>query len=315
MSESSPEIRNAFVRKVYTILCTLKPYPIQNRNPRITKPPLLLVSRSDRKSHAFCVIHLLNVSRYLARHNYCWRHTLSIPIRRALGPSQVRSSSLSHRSAPVLIRCSPWSYYLPMFGVFINLGLLYWKRHAHPLNLVLLSTFTLLEAFTLGILCAYFDTAVVLQALCVRLSRHRLQILDVGCRLITSGVFLGLTAFTFQSKVCRTSNNDYPLLRIYSMTFPAWVLGSSVASLLSVSSFPSHQPLLLKHCGAVAGMTGIVGIFIPFSRTIDLLYAIGGTIIFSGYIVYDTYLINARLSPDEYIMAAISLYLECVLYY
>ena len=60
------------------------------------------------------------------------------------------------------------------------------------------------------------------------------------------------------------------------------------------------------------GMTGIVGIFVPFSRTIDLLYAVGGTILFSGYIVYDTYMINARLSPDEYIMAAISLYLECV---
>jgi len=59
-------------------------------------------------------------------------------------------------------------------------------------------------------------------------------------------------------------------------------------------------------------MTGIVGLFIPFSHTIDLLYAIGGTILFSGYIVYDTYLINNRLSPDEYIMAAISLYLECV---
>lgn len=59
-------------------------------------------------------------------------------------------------------------------------------------------------------------------------------------------------------------------------------------------------------------MTGIVGLFIPFSHTIDLLYAIGGTILFSGYIVYDTYLINNRLSPDEYIMAAISLYLEYV---
>ena len=62
----------------------------------------------------------------------------------------------------------------------------------------------------------------------------------------------------------------------------------------------------------VVGMTGVVGLFIPFSHTIDLLYAIGGTILFSGYIVYDTYLINNRLSPDEYIMAAISLYLECV---
>jgi len=57
-----------------------------------------------------------------------------------------------------------------MFGVFINLGLLYWKRHQHLLNLVLLFTFTLLESFTLGVLCAYFDNKVVLQALYVRCS-------------------------------------------------------------------------------------------------------------------------------------------------
>jgi protein lifeguard len=54
--------------------------------------------------------------------------------------------------------------------------------------------------------------------------------------------------------------------------------------------------------------------FFPFSRTFDLILAIGGCLIFSGYIVYDTYLINNRLSPDEFIMGAISLYLECVIY-
>lgn len=57
-------------------------------------------------------------------------------------------------------------------------------------------------------------------------------------------------------------------------------------------------------------MTGIVGIFIPFGTTMDLVFAIGGCLIFSGYIVYDTYMINKRLSPDEFIMASISLYLE-----
>lgn len=57
-------------------------------------------------------------------------------------------------------------------------------------------------------------------------------------------------------------------------------------------------------------MTGLVGIFIPFSQTMDLIFAIGGTLLFSGYVVYDTYLINSRLSPDEYIMGSISLYLE-----
>lgn len=57
-------------------------------------------------------------------------------------------------------------------------------------------------------------------------------------------------------------------------------------------------------------MTGLVGVFLPFSRTMDLVFAIGGTLLFSGYVVYDTYIINSRLSPDEYIMGAISLYLE-----
>lgn len=60
-------------------------------------------------------------------------------------------------------------------------------------------------------------------------------------------------------------------------------------------------------------MTGIVGIFIPFSRTVDLLFAILGCLIFSGYIVYDTFMITKRLSPDEYIAGSLSLYLEYVL--
>ncbi|KAF9784376.1 UPF0005-domain-containing protein [Thelephora terrestris] len=201
VSESSLEIRNAFVRKVYTIL---------------------------------------------------FAQILSTTI-----VAGVLSQS---PSAVLWVQANPWSYYLPMIGVFINLGLLYWKRHNHPANLILLSTFTLLEAFTLGIVCAYVNNTIVIQAL-----------------LITLGVFLGLTAFTFQSKYD------------FSGMGP-WLFGGLIAL-----------------C-----MTGIVGIFIPFSRTIDLLYAIGGTILFSGYIVYDTYMINARLSPDEYIMAAISLYLDFI---
>jgi protein lifeguard len=58
--------------------------------------------------------------------------------------------------------------------------------------------------------------------------------------------------------------------------------------------------------------TGLVGIFIPFSKTIDLVYAAGGCVIFSGYVVYDTFVINKKLSPDEYIMGAISLYLDFI---
>ena len=86
-----------------------------------------------------------------------------------------------------LIDClnhSSWALYVPLFGTLVNLGLLFWKRHSHPWNFVLLSTFTLLEAFSLGVVTAFYDNVIVMQAL-----------------LITLGVFLGLTLFTLQSKV------------------------------------------------------------------------------------------------------------------
>ncbi|KAG6865375.1 hypothetical protein C0991_003152 [Blastosporella zonata] len=153
-----------------------------------------------------------------------------------------------------------WAFYVPLFGTLVNLGLLYWKRHSHPLNFVLLSAFTVMEAFTLGIVVAFYDNAIVMQAL-----------------LITLGVFLGLTLFTFQSKY----------------------------------DFSGMGPFLFGGLIAMV-MTGFVGVFIPFGKTMDLIYAIGGCLIFSGYIVYDTYIINAKLSPDEFIMGAISLYLDFI---
>ena len=97
---------------------------------------------------------------------------------------------------------STWAFYLPLFGTLINLGLLYWKRHNVPLNYILLSTFTVLEAFTLGIMTAFFDNVIVLQALWVPTSLHGSLVSHACNRLITVGVFLGLTLFTLQSKVC-----------------------------------------------------------------------------------------------------------------
>jgi FtsH-binding integral membrane protein len=106
---------------------------------------------------------------------------------------------------------STWSFYVPLFGTLINLGLLYWKRHDHPLNFVLLSTFTLLEAFTLGVTVAFFDTQIVLQALYAFSNdiAHLILMSYNDHSLITLGVFLGLTLFTFQSKVCNNSRKVF----------------------------------------------------------------------------------------------------------
>ncbi|KAJ7680486.1 UPF0005-domain-containing protein [Mycena polygramma] len=201
VSDSSPEIRKAFVRKVYTIL--------------------------------LCQIFATVV---------------------------VGGGLFAQKEIAFWVQTHTWAFYVPMIGTLVNLGFLYWKRHTHPWNFVLLSTFTLLEAYSVGVAIAFYDNVIVIQAL-----------------LITLGVFIGLTIFTFQSKY----------------------------------DFEGMGPFLFGGLMALF-MTGLVGVFIPFSQTVDLIYAIGGCLLFSGYIVYDTYIINARLSPDEFIMGAISLYLDFI---
>ncbi len=61
-------------------------------------------------------------------------------------------------------------------------------RHKHPANVILLSIFTLIEAYTLGVVCASLQRSgagdIVLQAF-----------------IITASIFIGLTAFTLWSKI------------------------------------------------------------------------------------------------------------------
>ncbi|EJU04304.1 glutamate binding protein [Dacryopinax primogenitus] len=170
------------------------------------------------------------------------------------------AAGMRTEDAMFFVKQHPSVVIVPLFGTLINLGVLFWKRHSHPLNLVLLATFTLMESVAIGAAVAYYDQVVVMQAL-----------------LITLGVFLGLTLFTLQSKY----------------------------------NFDSMGPFLFAGL-LVLVFSGLVHIFLPFSRGVDLAYGIGGALLFSGYIVYDTHLINRRLSPDEYIWGAIALYLDFI---
>ena len=46
--------------------------------------------------------------------------------------------------------------------------------------------------------------------------------------------------------------------------------------------------------------------------TKHLALSVGGAAIFSLYIVYDVHMISKRLSPDEYVLGAITLYLDII---
>ncbi|KAF8326537.1 glutamate binding protein [Cantharellus anzutake] len=177
-----------------------------------------------------------------------------------LGTCIVAGALSQSRGTIEWVQANPWAFYVPLFATLINLGFLWYKRHSHPTNYILLGTFTLLESFAIGVAISFFDTVIVLQAL-----------------LITLGVFLGLTLFTIQSKYDFSGMGPFLFAGLLVMIF-----------------------------------SGLVSLFLPFNQTADLIYSICGALLFSGYVVYDTYVITKRLSPDEYIMGAISLYLDFI---
>jgi len=153
-----------------------------------------------------------------------------------------------------------WAFIVSAISSFVFLLLLMWKRRSYPLNFVLLTGFTLVESYTVGTAVTYFDKSIVLQAL-----------------VLTTGIFIGLTLFTFQSKY----------------------------------DFSGMAPYLFGALWIVI-IIGFVGFFFPFSKTFDLIIAIGTAILFCGFIIYDTYNIMNRLSPEEYITAAVDLYLDFI---
>ncbi|PVV01163.1 hypothetical protein BB560_004429 [Smittium megazygosporum] len=103
------------------------------------------------------------------------------------------------------------------------------------------------------------------------------QIVVLQALLITLGIFIALTVFTMQS------NYD----------------------------FSDLGPMLIFGLWGLI-LVGIVQIFVPFSSSLEFVICIFGVLIFCGLIVYDTFLIMKKLTPEEYILASVTLYLDFI---
>lgn len=44
----------------------------------------------------------------------------------------------------------------------------------------------------------------------------------------------------------------------------------------------------------------------------EFVVSIGGAVLFCGFILFDTHLIMHKLSPEEYVMASVNLYLDFI---
>merc|ERR1719508_366985 len=89
-------------------------------------------------------------------------------------------------------------------------------------------------------------------------------------------------------------------------------VGVCAAITLALTVFAFQTKIDFTAMGGV-----LIAIFLPQSRTLKLVYASIGAIIFSLYIIYDTQLMvggshKYSLSPEEYVFAALNLYLDII---
>jgi protein lifeguard len=70
--------------------------------------------------------------------------------------------------------------------------LTYWKRKSYPMNLIFLSGFTLLEAYSVSVIVSFYQSSIVLNAV-----------------VLTAGIFAFLTLFACQTRYDFTSWMPY----------------------------------------------------------------------------------------------------------
>lgn len=112
---------------------------------------------------------------------------------------------------------------------------------------------------------------------------------------------------------------------VYTTQSVAMVFGMTCLIVFGLVAFASQTKYDFSGMGPylycaflVLFFTSFIMLFTGYSRTFELIYAGAGTLIFSFYIVYDTQLIVGgkhqaqRFSIDDYVFAAINLYLDII---
>jgi len=161
--------------------------------------------------------------------------------------------------------------FVAMFGSLGFLFATYWKRKSYPTNLLFLSGFTLLEAYTVAVVTSFYDSRIVLEAV-----------------IITGALFVALTLFACQTKYDITGWQGYlygglwmlVIFGFVAMFFPGgWMelaYAGAAALLFSVYIVVDTQ-LIMRHvhveeeiAAAISLYLDIINLFLAYVFPPDL---------------------------------------------
>lgn len=169
------------------------------------------------------------------------------------------------------IQTNTWMLFIAIFGSLGFLGLTFWKRHSYPMNLIFLSGFTLVEAYTVAIVTSFYQYKIVLEAV-----------------IITGLLFAGLTLFAVQTKYDFSSWHSYLygalwfvfMFGFVSMFFPhdGWVqLAYSGAAALLFSAYILFDTQMIMRrvhveeeiVAAISLYLDIINLFLAYVPLVD----------------------------------------------
>ncbi|KAI1400665.1 transmembrane BAX inhibitor motif-containing protein [Hypoxylon fuscum] len=169
------------------------------------------------------------------------------------------------------IQSHPALVWVSLFGSLVFMGLTYWKRKSYPTNLLFLTGFTLLEAYTISVIVSFYRTAIVLNAV-----------------ILTGGIFVFLTLFACQTKYDFTSWMPYLfgalwgllLFGFMAVFLPPSGLGELIYGGLAALIFSGYilvdtQLVLRKHhveeeiAAAISLYLDIINLFLAILRILN----------------------------------------------
>ncbi|CAN6439637.1 unnamed protein product [Victoria cruziana] len=133
---------------------------------------------------------------------------------------------------------------------------------------------------------------------------HPLNFILLGLFTVSISILVGLTCAFINCRVIFEAASVTAALVVSLTLYTFWAASRG-------HDFQFLGPFLF--CSLVTLICfGIIRIFFPLGKIINMTYGILGTIIFSGYIIYDTDDLIKRYGYDDYIWATVNLYLDMV---
>ncbi|XP_065886450.1 protein lifeguard 4-like [Dysidea avara] len=121
------------------------------------------------------------------------------------------------------------------------------------------------------------------------------------------GIFTLLESFTLGTIV--TYSDNVVVLKAFIITMMA-VVALTIYTAQSTYDYSTWGASLMSFLWILI-VSGILQIFVR-SEELEFVISLGGALIFCGFIIFDTHMIMHKLSPEEYILASINLYLDII---